>query len=296
VSQESRSQESLLDELEHFRLRVTEMEKAREQAAEYEAALRKAEESERGFSARLSELVKVSNELSITASFDDLCRRAIELARERLGFDRIGIWFLAPGSSDMLMGSWGVDDAGNLRDERTWRAYVFAGSPEQRVLQSREPLTFMGEAPVLDFEGRVVGRADQILAAIWNGHEAIGYVSMDNRVTHDPITTHQSEVLRLCGATLGYLYARLKAEEEREKVIRELQEALAQVKALGGLLPICASCKKIRDDKGYWNQLEEYIETHSEAAFSHGICPECAKKLYPDLYARVHAHPEAHNT
>jgi hypothetical protein len=61
---------------------------------------------------------------------------------------------------------------------------------------------------------------------------------------------------------------------------RELQKALASIKILQGLLPICASCKKIRDDKGYWKQLEVYIRDHSEADFSHGICPECVEKLY----------------
>jgi PAS domain S-box-containing protein len=72
-------------------------------------------------------------------------------------------------------------------------------------------------------------------------------------------------------------------ENERERLIEELQEALAEVKQLSGLLPICASCKKIRDDKGYWNQIEEYILDHSEAEFSHSICPDCMKKLYPDV-------------
>jgi PAS domain S-box-containing protein len=74
------------------------------------------------------------------------------------------------------------------------------------------------------------------------------------------------------------------AEEERESLISELQKALSEVKKLSGLLPICASCKKIRDDKGYWNQIESYIRDHSEAEFSHGICPDCLKKLYPELY------------
>jgi PAS domain S-box-containing protein len=74
------------------------------------------------------------------------------------------------------------------------------------------------------------------------------------------------------------------AEEQREKLIRELQEALGKIKTLSGLVPICASCKKIRDDKGYWNQIESYIEKHSTAEFSHSICPECARKLYPELY------------
>ena len=76
---------------------------------------------------------------------------------------------------------------------------------------------------------------------------------------------------------------RKRVEAEREELISELQDALAEVKALSGLLPICASCKNIRDDKGYWNQIESYIRDRSEAEFSHSICPECAKKLYPDL-------------
>jgi len=77
---------------------------------------------------------------------------------------------------------------------------------------------------------------------------------------------------------------RKRVEEEREKLIDELQEALKKVKTLSGLLPICASCKKIRDDSGYWNQIEVYIRDHSDAIFSHGICPNCAKELYPDFY------------
>lgn len=77
---------------------------------------------------------------------------------------------------------------------------------------------------------------------------------------------------------------RKRSEEEREQLVRELQEALSKAKTLSGFLPICASCKKIRDDKGYWNQIEVYIRDHSEAEFSHGICPDCKKKLYGDFF------------
>ena len=74
-----------------------------------------------------------------------------------------------------------------------------------------------------------------------------------------------------------------RLQREREELIANLEKALADVKTLSGLMPICAGCKKIRDDQGYWTQIETYIKTHSDAEFSHGICPECTKKHYPDL-------------
>ena len=76
---------------------------------------------------------------------------------------------------------------------------------------------------------------------------------------------------------------RHRLEMEREELIRELQEALADVKTLSGLLPICASCKKIRDDQGYWRTVEKFISDRSGAQFSHGMCDDCLRKLYPDL-------------
>jgi len=79
---------------------------------------------------------------------------------------------------------------------------------------------------------------------------------------------------------------RKQAEEERGRLIEQLQQALASVKTLSGLLPICASCKKIRDDRGYWNQIESYIRDHSEAQFTHGLCPECLTRLYPEVFNR----------
>ncbi len=79
---------------------------------------------------------------------------------------------------------------------------------------------------------------------------------------------------------------RKKAEAEKERLIFELRDALSKIKTLSGMLPICASCKKIRDDKGYWKQIESYIREHSEAEFSHSICPECVKKLYPDFVSK----------
>ena len=77
----------------------------------------------------------------------------------------------------------------------------------------------------------------------------------------------------------------LKGALDRERALRmQLESALANVKLLSGLIPICASCKKIRDDQGFWLQVEAYVAAHSEATFSHGICPDCARELYPELF------------
>jgi sigma-B regulation protein RsbU (phosphoserine phosphatase) len=77
--------------------------------------------------------------------------------------------------------------------------------------------------------------------------------------------------------------ARKARERELEEKNREIEQALREVKVLRGFIPICASCKKIRDDKGYWQQIETYIQERSEALFSHGICNDCMKKLYPEF-------------
>lgn len=76
-----------------------------------------------------------------------------------------------------------------------------------------------------------------------------------------------------------------KARDNQKHLFNKLQDSLLQIKQLSGLLPICASCKKIRDNKGFWQQVEKYISDNAEVDFTHSLCPECQKKLYPDLYA-----------
>ncbi len=79
---------------------------------------------------------------------------------------------------------------------------------------------------------------------------------------------------------------RKELEQEREQLILAYEDAIANIKTLKGLMPICASCKRIRDDKGYWNQIESYIQQHSDAEFNHGLCPDCATKMYPKYYVK----------
>ncbi|BDD88441.1 hypothetical protein DPPLL_28060 [Desulfofustis limnaeus] len=95
-----------------------------------------------------------------------------------------------------------------------------------------------------------------------------------------------NEIKRLSGSVKKLERAmadRNLAEVEREKTIRQLREALEQIKTLKGFIPICAGCKKIRDDQGYWEQLESYLAAHTDATFSHGLCPECFEKAMAEL-------------
>jgi hypothetical protein len=97
------------------------------------------------------------------------------------------------------------------------------------------------------------------------------------------LVTSALMLIGIAGISPLFMAIKQAAEKQRHIVI-SLQEALAKIKTLSGILPICASCKKIRDDRGYWNQVEAYVRDHSEAEFSHGICPDCAKELYPEYY------------
>jgi PAS domain S-box-containing protein len=108
-----------------------------------------------------------------------------------------------------------------------------------------------------------------------------------------PISLSSSMIKDDTGGVVGFvciardMTERKQAEEQREKLIEELQTALGNVKTLRGLVPICSNCKKVRNDQGYWQQVEEYVREHTEADFTHGLCEECAKKLYPDHFEKA---------
>jgi PAS domain-containing protein len=123
-------------------------------------------------------------------------------------------------------------------------------------------------APLSSWEGQ--RRAVGILIA-WLVGDGPGYTQSD------------LETLAFLATQVGTAIERQRAEAEQERLIAELREALSRVKTLSGLLPICAHCKKVRDDSGYWSALEDYLRTHSDAEFSHGICPECMELLYPEF-------------
>ncbi len=125
-----------------------------------------------------------------------------------------------------------------------------------------------GEIPLFRIEKRCIKKDGE---ALWTN------------LTTTTLRNRRGEVLyALC--MIEDISNRKFVEEERERLIRELKDAMARVKTLSGLLPMCAWCRKVRDDKGYWKKVEAYIEEHSDASFTHGICPECLKKYDPETY------------
>ena len=118
------------------------------------------------------------------------------------------------------------------------------------------------------------------IEARFRGHDgAVKWVQIHAKAIRDAVTR---EVFY--EGSVEDIKAHKEAQEEREALIIQLQEALARVKTLTGLLPICASCKRIREENGNWNQIEIYIQNHSEAQFTHGFCPDCAIRLYPEVF------------
>ena len=116
----------------------------------------------------------------------------------------------------------------------------------------------------------------------------------DGRAKHwlsHKFVLHDGDGAKQLGGLAIDITGRKQAEQERERLVSDLQEALAQVKTLKGFLPICASCKNIRRDAGYWQQIESYLCEHADVEFTHGICPACLEKLYPEFAAHRAANP-----
>jgi PAS domain S-box-containing protein len=169
--------------------------------------------------------------------------------------------------------------------------------PEYRIVSSNKALTKMVGFNAEEISGKSFGifLPEKCNRALWLekiGSEENQDLSFRTKSGAMIEVNLSSSLLKDEGGTLIGIVCiarditeRIKREQEREKLLGELQEALTNVKTLKGLVPICSSCKKIRNDGGYWQQVEEYVAEHTEADFSHGLCDECAHKLYPEFFA-----------
>ncbi|NQT84825.1 PAS domain S-box protein, partial [bacterium] len=189
---------------------ITELKRAEER-------LREGEEAERSFGKRLAALQQVTNELSQAHSFDDLCRSAVEFCRSRLGFDRLSVWLVTEDPT-IFAGTFGVDEDGQLRDERSCRMTIatdptMARIAAARIVAGEIPCFYTAESPLYDDNEKVIGRGALASAALWDGERVIGYMNTDNLLLHQPITERQRELLVLYASAMGHLCTRKRAEE-----------------------------------------------------------------------------------
>ena len=155
----------------------------------------------------------MNNELSIIASFDELCRRAVELGQSRLGYERLGIWFVDTIESNTMQGTFGVDETGHIRDERNQRLLVSEYEEIQELRAQKERYLLQTDHPLFNQEHIVVGRGSAVSTGIWDGDSFMGYITIDNLLRGQPIYERDCELLCLYAATLGRLCSQKRAEE-----------------------------------------------------------------------------------
>lgn len=245
---------------------------------EQEANLRDVVVSQARLIESVARFEKTHSKKSSRAFAEDTLSQIVDAHSRYQGFGRTGELTLAKRSGDDI---------------------VFILNHRHHDLNHPRPVPFnskLAEPSRLALSGKsgtIVGldyRGERVLAAYEPLHE-LGWgivAKIDLAEVREPfiragiISTALGIMAIIIGSVIFIKITEPLVRELRDTV-ETLQSAMENVKQLSGLLPICASCKKIRDDKGYWTQIESYIRDHSEAEFSHGICPDCAKKIYGDL-------------
>jgi PAS domain S-box-containing protein len=188
---------------------ITELKRAEE-------ALHKREEAQRFFSERLTNLLYTINELSKIESFDELCRRSVELAFERIGFDRVGLCFLSE-DRQTLLGVYGTDETGHLRNEKHLKRLITQTPTVAKLLENREPVIFFEEEVLYNDKIEQVGIGHHAVTRLWDGEKIIGIYAVDNLVHRKPITDEDLKILEIYGSAMGHRFTLKRAEEELQK-------------------------------------------------------------------------------
>jgi len=195
-----------------------------------------------------------------------------------------------------------------LKDEIHWRRLLVEESRDGIVVLDQNAKVYDANSRFADMLGYAKDEVYQLHAWDWDAvhdkEQILGMAKSVDAAGHHFETQHRRKDGRIIDVELsnnGVVYrgqklifcicrdisGRKQAEKEREELIRKLQESLSEIKSLRGILPLCCFCKKVRDDKGYWEQVDVYIRKHSGADISHSICPECLKKHYPEEYQKI---------
>ena len=185
-------------------------------------------------------LHKVGNELSLASSAHDLCRRAVLLGRSCLGFDRLSTWFV-DSDPKFIIGSFGVDEKGRLREETLERVATDSDPVVKQIRADKVHSVLRKDVSLRDHSGKVVGQGSHIVAAIWNGKEVVGYLSVDNFLRQEQLTEHDREIVELFASTFGHLYSLKKTEEalhlayDRLKDVQDQLIQAAKMEVVGSL-------------------------------------------------------------
>jgi len=278
-------------------------------AAGYDGAPMESARRDRAFVA----LGRAAEALSRTGDLDALLVEVLQAAREAVpAADKGAILFW-----DEVFQTLHVSHTIGYDDPRALKAtFPVPRGYAARCARERRPLVITDARQDVDI--RYDGEIDElraiqsaVVAPLLVGSRLLGVISLDalKRSAFDESDTAVLVVLAgLCALAVDNLRLQRDLDRhvqertealsaanvepstslrERDKLVDGLTEALSRVKTLSGLLPICATCKKVRDDTGYWSQIEAYIRTRTEAEFTHGICPDCTRRLYPEQAAKL---------
>lgn len=180
------------------------------------------------FRNRLLMLHQVGNDLSTSCSFDELCRQAVIRGRQLLECQRIGIW-LRKGDSTLMAGSFGVDEKGNVRDERTQLLTATPHSPMGQVISNKHPMWIENDCHLRNDKGEIVGKGVHVIAALWNGSQVIGCICIDNLLNPKPFTEADFDILGMYASIIGHLAFGKRVEDELKKSLREKKILLQEI-------------------------------------------------------------------
>jgi PAS domain S-box-containing protein len=189
----------------------------------FEEALRRQQEIHQRFSERLAALHEIAMDLARTGSLDELCRMAVLRGRRSLGFDRLSIWLIDQDTPELLIGTYGIDEQGELRDERQEQMHVRDEMDWAAIEKGDRALVFTPDAELYDAKHVTVGRGDSVMAALWDGHNVIGQLAVDNLLSRAPLGPFQRELAVIYARTLGHLCTiqRNKEAMERDRTVAE---------------------------------------------------------------------------
>jgi diguanylate cyclase (GGDEF)-like protein len=166
----------------------------------------------------LKSLHEISFELSLCQSVDDVCRDAVRLGRESLGFDRLGVWLIDPNDPGWKIGAWGTDELGELRDERSYRRPCKKGDLPNSFYEGRVPLVFAANTRFRGPDGRVIGQGSKLVAPLWDGHTLIGELGVDDLLNHRGFSPEKREVFVIFSRILAHLISLKRAEAELKQL------------------------------------------------------------------------------